>query len=63
MVAALSRGQRIGRYEWRSWVRGLGIADDVKERLLNLTPEAYTGYAERLVDMALEEIADSRKNN
>lgn len=61
LVASLSKGQRIGRNEWRSWVSGLGIAGDVKERLLELTPETYMGYAEQLTDMALEEIADSRK--
>lgn len=61
MVATLSRGQRIGRDEWRSWVNGLEIASAVKTELLELTPETYMGYAERLTDMALEEIVNSRK--
>jgi len=62
MVATLSRGQRIGRDEWRSWINGLEIAGNVKTKLLELTPETYIGYAEKLTDMALEEIAQSRRS-
>lgn len=61
IVASLSRGQRIGRDEWQSWVNGLEISDDVKTKLLALTPETYIGHAERLTDMALEEISQTRK--
>lgn len=61
LVAGLSRGQRIGQGEWQEWVDGLQVADDVKGNLRALTPETYIGHAERLTDMALEEITDSRR--
>lgn len=60
MIASLSRGQRIGQNEWQSWVNGLQISDAVKAKLLELTPETYIGHAERLTDMAIEEISASR---
>lgn len=61
LVAGLSRGQRIGQGEWQEWVDGLQVADNVKGNLRALTPETYIGHAERLTDMALEEITDSRR--
>jgi len=61
MVATLSRGQRIGQGEWQEWVDNLTINPDEKDKLRNLTPDTYIGHAERLTDMALEEIAESRK--
>lgn len=60
MVANLARGQRIGQGEWQEWVEGLPITNDVKNTLRDLTPERYVGHAERLTDMALEEITKSR---
>ncbi|MFH0863673.1 MAG: adenylosuccinate lyase [Candidatus Gottesmanbacteria bacterium] len=61
MVAGLSRGQRIGQTEWQSWVNHLEIPNDVKTELWKLTPETYIGHAEKLTDMAIEEINLSRK--
>jgi len=63
MVAGLSRGQRIGQAEWQEWVDGLQVNDDVKGTLRDLTPETYVGHAEKLTDMALIEIAESRTRN
>lgn len=60
MVAGLSRGQRIGQEEWQEWVDGLPVNDAVKGTLRDLTPETYIGHAEKLTDMALTEIAESR---
>ncbi len=60
-VAALSRGQRIGPDDWREWLDGIPTEGQVQRRLREMTPESYTGYAERLVGMALEEIARSRE--
>src|SRR3989344_2998158 len=60
LVAGLSRGQRIGQEEWQEWVDGLPVSDNVKGTLKNLTPETYIGLAEKLTDMALIEIAESR---
>jgi adenylosuccinate lyase len=61
MVATLSRGQRIGQDEWQKWIDNLDIQDDIKNTLRNLTPETYIGNAEKLTDMALEQITKSRK--
>jgi len=60
MVASLSRGQKIGKDEWQTWVSSLEIPLDAKAKLLKLTPETYIGEAEKLTEMALEEIAKSR---
>ena len=60
MIASLSRGQKIGKGEWQSWVANLEIPEDTKARLLKLSPETYIGHAERLTEMALEEITRSR---
>ena len=63
LVAGLSRGQRIGQKEWQEWVDDLSVDDVVKGTLRNLTPETYIGEAERLTDMALEEISSSRSKS
>jgi adenylosuccinate lyase len=63
MVAGLSRGQRIGQSEWQEWVEGLDVNDEVKRTLKDLTPETYIGYSEYLTEMALDEIANSRKQS
>ncbi|MDQ1286987.1 MAG: adenylosuccinate lyase, partial [Actinomycetota bacterium] len=34
----------------REFIHGLGLPDDVEQRLLDLTPAGYTGLADRLVD-------------
>nr|WP_235502380.1 adenylosuccinate lyase [Angustibacter sp. Root456] len=46
----LTRGQRVDGPRLREFVRGLGLPDDVRERLEALTPAGYTGLASRLVD-------------
>jgi adenylosuccinate lyase len=46
----LTRGQRVDGVRLREFVRGLGLPDDVRERLEALTPAGYTGLAARLVD-------------
>lgn len=63
MVAGLSRGQRIGQEEWQEWVDGLPVNDAVRGTLRDLTPETYIGHAEKLTEMALMEIAESRTRN
>lgn len=47
----LTRGRRVGGDEVREFIRGLGLPADVEERLVALTPQAYTGLAEGLVDL------------
>jgi len=45
----LTRGQRVDAARLREFVAGLGLPDDVAQRLADLTPATYTGLAERLV--------------
>jgi adenylosuccinate lyase len=45
----LTRGQRVDAARMREFVGGLGLPDDVAERLQALTPASYTGLAARLV--------------
>ncbi|WP_344102391.1 adenylosuccinate lyase [Myceligenerans crystallogenes] len=46
----LTRGRRVDAARMREFVAGLGLPDDVAARLAELTPAAYTGLAEQLVD-------------
>jgi adenylosuccinate lyase len=41
----MSRGKRLDRAELAAFVKGLGIPDEAKKRLLALTPARYTGLA------------------
>lgn len=50
VLKELTRGRRVGAAELAEFVRGLDIGDDAKQRLLALTPGAYTGLASKLVD-------------
>ncbi len=45
----LTRGQKIDARAMQDFVAGLGLPDDVAQRLAALTPAAYTGLAEQLV--------------
>lgn len=45
----LTRGHRIGATEMIEFVRGLGLPQDVTERLAAMTPGSYVGLAEQLV--------------
>lgn len=49
----LTRGKRITPEAMRQFIGGLDIPDADKQRLLALTPAAYTGIANRLVDAIL----------
>ena len=46
----LTRGHRVDGERMREFVKGLGLSADAEERLLNLTPQSYTGIADQLVD-------------
>jgi len=61
MISNLTRGRRMGQSDWQGLVETLPVNDALKGTIRNLTPESYTGYAERLTDLAIEEIAESRK--
>ena len=47
-LKALTRGQGITRDSMRTFITGLALPKDAKERLLALTPASYTGLAEQL---------------
>ena len=49
-LKALTRGARIDREGLRAFVRDADLDEADRRRLLDLSPEAYTGLAERLVD-------------
>ena len=46
----LTRGRRIGQGDLVEFVRGLGLPEEVEERLAALTPATYVGLAPELVD-------------
>ncbi len=46
----LTRGRRITGDDLRTFVRGLGLPEDVEARLVALTPARYVGLAPALVD-------------
>ncbi|MFT4219677.1 MAG: adenylosuccinate lyase [Microbacterium sp.] len=50
LLKELTRGRRVGAAELAEFVRGLDIGDAAKQRLLALTPAAYTGLAAKVVD-------------
>ena len=41
----LTRGERVGPEALQSFIQGLDLPPDAKERLLALTPSSYTGLA------------------
>ena len=45
----LTRGANIDKEELKVFVQSLDIPDDVKQQLIELTPETYTGLATQLV--------------
>jgi adenylosuccinate lyase len=47
-LKALTRGQRVNAEKLRTFVEGLPLPADVRERLANMTPGSYTGLAETL---------------
>jgi adenylosuccinate lyase len=49
----LTRGKKMSAEIMRQFIEGLDIPDEDKQRLAALTPAAYTGIADRLVDAIL----------
>ncbi|MCC7127363.1 MAG: adenylosuccinate lyase [Microbacteriaceae bacterium] len=50
LLKELTRGKRLDAEQLRDFITGLDIGADAKERLLALTPNSYTGLADKLVD-------------
>ncbi|PSS44180.1 adenylosuccinate lyase [Arthrobacter woluwensis] len=46
----LTRGHRVDAARMQEFVSGLGLSDEARDRLLQLTPASYTGVAAALVD-------------
>ena len=46
----LTRGRRLTADDMREFIGGLGLPEDVADRLRALTPATYTGIAAALVD-------------
>ena len=49
-LKALTRGKGISRESLREFVAALALPDDVKQRLMAMTPGTYTGLASELAD-------------
>ena len=47
----LTRGQKIDSETIRSVVEGLELAEEDKQRLLEMSPASYTGMASKIVDL------------
>jgi adenylosuccinate lyase len=47
-LKALTQGQRITAEQLREFIAGLGLPEEIRHRLLELTPATYTGLASRL---------------
>ncbi|MEZ4485213.1 MAG: adenylosuccinate lyase [Syntrophotaleaceae bacterium] len=47
----LTRGQKIDRDTIRAFVESLDLAEDDKQRLLEMSPASYTGMASQIVDL------------
>ena len=47
----LTRGQKIDSETIRSFVEGLELAEEDKQRLLEMSPASYTGMASKIVDL------------
>ena len=47
----LTRGQKITAETIRAFIEGLELADDDKQRLLEMTPGSYVGMAPEIVDL------------
>lgn len=56
-VLQLSRGKTLSEKEWMAMIKDLPIDASVRKELQKLTPETYLGYAIRLTELALEEVA------
>jgi adenylosuccinate lyase len=47
-LKSFTRGRQVGVAEMRGLLAGLGLPDDARRRLEQLTPQGYTGLAEAL---------------
>ena len=55
ILKKFSRGENISKADFQNFIKGLKIDKEVKEQLLQLSPENYTGYAEHLVNQYINQ--------
>ena len=55
ILKKFSRGENISKADFQNFIKGLKINKEVKEQLLQLSPENYTGYAEYLVNQYINQ--------
>ena len=48
LMKKLSRGKNLNRFDLTKFIENMEVPEDEKQRLLELTPHSYTGYAEKL---------------
>ena len=56
LISSLSKGQKIGKKEWRSWVAKLKVDIRTKKKLKEMSPENYIGLAKELTELAIKNI-------
>lgn len=61
LIAKLSRGKKITKDEWKTWIDNLPIESKYKNELLLLTPKTYIGIAPEIVRHTLDEIKKLKK--
>jgi adenylosuccinate lyase len=55
ILKKFSRGENISKADFQNFINGLKIDKEIKEQLLELSPENYTGYAEQLVNQYINQ--------
>jgi len=61
LVSSLTRGHRLDRNEWQSWIESLSVDVRIKRKLERLTPENYIGLAAELTQNKIKEIRSARR--
>lgn len=62
LIASLTKGHQIDAKSWTSWVMDLPVKKQIKNRLLKLTPETYTGEAARIARETTKKVKKLLKN-
>lgn len=60
LIAGLTRGKKINKADWDTWVEKLPIENANKVALKKLSPSSYIGIAEKIADLTLKEIKKLR---
>jgi adenylosuccinate lyase len=56
ITASSTKGRQLTEKDYLQWIEELEIDQEVKDKLINLKPEQYTGLSEKLVGHALSEL-------